>query len=243
MTDLSSHEPSPRTRVWNRDLWSAHTVCSFEISMGNRWQEGTYLASQIEWANRHFKRCFIHLGDTLHRHNLLDRMSPEEAHATSRVMGSAWLARNAEILETIKIPHEIVRWDHWLTHPDFPGLRAAIQDHYDSNVFFRGVVAQDVERFTKRNSAVNPVRCVDYLLEEAAGDTLFCRQNPMARIYPASELATYAYLSHTQVPDHLKGLHQSVRVRVSFHRRKEHGSIPQSSNTDSGEERSGRSGA
>lgn len=226
MTNLPAHDPYPRARVWNRNLWSSYTVCSFEISMGNQWQEGSYLASQIEWANQHFKRCFIHVGDTLHRHNLLDRMSPEKARATGYVMGSAWLARNTGIIDSLEIPYEIVRWDRWLSHPDFPGLRAAIQDHYESNAFFRKAVAQDVERFIKRNSTVNPIRCVDYLLEEAAGDTLFCRQNPMTRIYPASELATYAYLSRTQVPDHLKGLDRSVRVRISFHRRKGQASPP-----------------
>lgn len=188
--------------------------------MGNRWQEGGYLASQIQWANRHFKRGFIHMGDTLHRHNLLDRMTPEEARAASYVMGSAWLARNEHVLETFQIPFEIIRWDRWLDNPEFWTFHATLREYYNSNTFFRGIVARDVALFTARNAGVNPARCVDYLLEEAAADTLFCRQNPVARIYPASELATYAHLSRTNIPAPLKGLDRGVRVRVSFHRRK-----------------------
>lgn len=213
-------ESSLKARLWSRETWRSRATCSLEISMDNKRQEGSYLASQITWINRHFKRCVIHMGDTLHRHNLMDRMSPEEAHAASYVMGSAWLARNAEIIESLEIPCEIIRWDQWLTHPDFPDLHAAMRAYHESNAFFRGIVARDAAGFIARNPSANPVRCVDYLLEEAAADTLFCRERPVARLYPASELATYAHLSRTEIPDHLKGLDRGVHVRVSFHRRK-----------------------
>lgn len=191
--------------------------------MNNRWQEGAYLESQITWANQNFTKCFLHIGDTLQRYNFLDRLSAEDAHRASYIMGSAWLARNEPIVEKLTIPFQIIRWDRWRHHPSFPSLRSAIQDYYDTNRFFRGIVARDVERFTTRNPSTNPSRCVDYLLEEAAGDTLFCRENSVVRVYPASELATYSHLSKTQVPEYLKGLNLSTRVRVSFHRRKDGG--------------------
>ncbi|HRC27107.1 MAG TPA: hypothetical protein PKX87_06725, partial [Alphaproteobacteria bacterium] len=187
--------------------------------MGNKWQDGRYLESQIRLVNQRFKKCFVHMGDTLQRHNLTDRLGSEDAHQAARIMGSAWLARNADALDQLEIPYEIIRWDHWLTHPEFPALHAAMREYYDSNIFFRKIVGRDVALFTARNPEANPSRCVDYLLEEAAADTLFCRQNPVARLYPASELATYGYLSRTKIPQHLNGLERGTHVRVSFHRR------------------------
>ncbi len=211
--------PAIRAKIKNRQEWQHLDSCSLDISMGNKWQDGPYLSSQIRLVNQRFKSCFLHIGDTLQRHNLMDRMSLEDAHTASYIMGSAWLARNAEIIEGLQIPYKIIRWDHWLSQPEFPALHAAMREYYDSNVFFRKIVGRDVALFTTRNPEANPARCVDYLLEEAAADTLFCRQNPVARLYPASELSTYTHLSKTEIPLPIKGLDRGTHLRVSFHRR------------------------
>lgn len=227
-------KPAMKARIPGPAFWGHRSACSLEISMNNPRQDGRYLASQIDLVNRRFKRCFIHMGDTLQRHNLLGRLSPDDARLASYIMGSAWLARNADILEKLEIPYDIIRWDHWLEHPDFPELHAALRAYYDSNVFFRKIVGRDVALFLERNPQADPARCVDYLLEEAAADTLFARQTPTVRLYPASELATYAHLSKTDIPSPLKGLNRGVHVRISFHRRKDGGAITESAATESG---------
>lgn len=202
----------------------AMSRCSIEASIGNRYLDGDYLGAIVEWVNRTFRECVINLGDTLYRHNLIETLGEAAAHDAARSLGDAWLARNAGAIDALRIPCRIVRWDHWLTHPEFPALHRKMRAYYRDNYFFRGIVARDVNRFLERkggsaDSEKDRGCSIDYILEELAADTLLSRQYRLARLYPAEPLATYVYVSRTDIPADLRGLDNALYVRLSFCKR------------------------
>lgn len=203
----------------------AASRCSIEVSIGNPYLDGDYLFAIVEWVNRTFQECVVNLGDTLYRHNLIETLGEEEAHRAARSLGNAWIARNAAALDSLRIPRRIIRWDHWLSHPEFPALHQKIRAYYRSNDFFRAIVGRDVAKFLERQSHLQnggsiKESCVNYILEELAADSLFARERKVVFLYSSDALSAYTYLSRTDVPPDLRGLDNSVHVRLSFCKRR-----------------------
>jgi len=198
--------------------------CSIEVSMGNRYLDGDYLFAIVEWVNRTFHECTINLGDTLYRHNIKHVVGEEAAHEAARQLGDAWILRNAPALGALRVPNRLHRWDEWLAHPEFPDMKRGVREYYESNAFLRAVMMRDVERFTQRNGRQPEpgaaTRCIDYILEEVAADTLYYRENPRVFLYPADPPSTYTYFSCTEVPELLRGLDNALYVRLSFCKRR-----------------------
>ena len=208
--------------------WHPTPVCSLEISMGNMRQVGEKLAAMVLWAESHFELCLFHIGDTLYRHNYeAAGLSPADARAQSRAAGDQWLEKHDAIIKSCAIPTEIVRWDHWLTHKDFPSLHAAIRDLYLTDESFRRAVMTDVwtlmERQHERVEAIGTEKfissCIAFLLEEAAGDTLMARTHHITHVYPGPTLATFRYLARPETPATVAGLGRNVFTHINVKKR------------------------
>lgn len=208
--------------------WNEKKVCSLEISLGNARTAGDKLQSIVEWAESHFELCLFHIGDTLYRHNFeTDGHTAAEARAMAMRGGDEWLAAHADIIESCRIPHEIIRWDRWLTDADFPALHSAIRDLYLTDDDFRRAVMADVWMFMERQqdriNTIGPEKFISngiaFLLEEAAGDTLLSRRYDIARVYPAPQLETFRYLARPDTPAAVAGLGRDAYTRIALKKR------------------------
>lgn len=208
--------------------WNDKKICSLEISLGNARTAGDKLQSIVEWAENNFELCLFHIGDTLYRHNYeTDGHPAADAYAMALRGGDEWLASHADIIESCRIPHEIIRWDRWLAHPEFPALHSAIRDLYLTDDAFRRAVMADVWMFMERQqdriNAIGPEKFISngiaFLLEEAAGDTLQSRHYDIARVYPAPQLETFRYLARPDTPAAVAGLGRDVFTRIALKKR------------------------
>lgn len=209
--------------------WNQKSTCSLEISIGNTRQTGDKFAAMVEWAERNFQSCLFHIGDTLYRHNYeAAGHTPAAARDLSVKAGDQWLAEHRDIIESCRIPYEIIRWQHWLDDPAFGPLHSAIRDLYLSDDDFRRFVMADVWTFMERQQdriqAIGPEKfissCIAFLLEEAAGDTLLSRTHDIARAYPGPQLETFRYLARPDTPAAVAGLGRDVFTRISLKKRR-----------------------
>lgn len=218
-----------RISVTGAPGWNLKPVCSLEISIGNARQTGDKLAAMVEWAERSFGQCLFHIGDTLYRHNYeAAGHTPAAAWDLSRRAGDEWLDAHRDIIESCRVPYEIIRWQRWLDAPEYPALHTAIRDMYLSDEEFRRAVMADVwafmERQQERIQAIGPEKfissCIAFLLEEAAGDTLMSRAYDIARAYPGPQLETFRYLARPGTDAAVAGLGKDVFTRISLKKRR-----------------------
>lgn len=220
---------SYRISITGASGWNQKPVCSLEISIGNARQTGEKLATMVEWAESNFQKVIFHIGDSLYRHNFeAEGMTPAAARNHAMANAAAWMKDNRDTIEACRVPYEIIHWDHWLKHPDFPALNSAIRDYYLSNQEFRRAVMADVWTFLERQQDrvqfTGPERfisgCIAFILEEAAGDTLLSRTYDIARAYPAPQLQSFQYLARPDTPDAVAGLGRDIFTRIALKKRR-----------------------
>lgn len=218
-----------RISVASSPGWREKDICSLEISMGNPKHEGIKLQSLLMWANENFKHCIINVGDTLQRHNLiLDGMNEDEAYETSLSMGNEWFERNQRYFDVLRIPFTTYRWDDWLKSEDFDTLHKNIWLYYNNNKTFRDCVNEDAMFFVnKREDMLDKygmerlkASSINFLIEEAAGDTILSRKLDIARVYPATQFNAFKHLSRPETPKAVAGLGRDVYTRVNFKKKK-----------------------
>ncbi|NCC20902.1 MAG: hypothetical protein EOM26_00395 [Alphaproteobacteria bacterium] len=202
--------------------WTELACCSLDISLGNRYEQGGYLASIIHWINRRFERCIVNLGDTLHRHNLAHgAVSMETARERTRRMGDEWLQANNTILSDLSINYEIVRSDDWLNHPEFGPTHEALWEYYYTDSQYRALALADTRVFLNRKSSLDREvlrrSSLNYLLEETTADIIMGRREPVAHLYPGRWHESYFHLvrSNDSLPRILLGLERCAFKRIS----------------------------
>ena len=214
---------SYKIRVKNCPEWKDRNVCSVEISVGNENQEGDKLRSLLEWVNENFDSCIINVADTLQRHNAIGEGMPKGmATFHTLVEGAKYIARNADSFAALKIPHQIIRWNEWLNHPDFEKTHYNIQAYYLNNPVFAELVNQDARTFLTRNDKDTErhfMTSVDFILEEAAAHILMARNHSPVCVYPGKRLQSLDYIASATVPDEIAGLNNSIYARIVLDRR------------------------
>lgn len=203
------------------------------ISIGQEYHEGEKFNATINLINRSgFKKCFIMLGDSIQRHNILinDFDNENAAHIQANKLGDEWLERNKPIYGKLKIPYEITRWDRWLRHPSYNEYRMVVNKLYQRDDEFRRqclkAVNQFLSRFKKNNSKlVDDERafklCLEYLLEECAIIIpLWARDAYEFLIYPSEILdgmkATHDILVSPLYPNVLYWLSLRFKRKESY---------------------------
>jgi hypothetical protein len=129
-----------------------HSKCLMPISVGQKVHECIKFLSTIRLINSSFKFCVILVDDSVQRHTMkiIDHSNEETLYNKAIQAGDAWLERNAKIYNQLTIPHEILRWDKFLKHPDFKNKYALIVNLYDYDEFYRNTVNKNIDTFLSR---------------------------------------------------------------------------------------------
>ncbi|OGT21571.1 MAG: hypothetical protein A3C55_02390 [Gammaproteobacteria bacterium RIFCSPHIGHO2_02_FULL_42_13] len=185
------------------------STCSVTISVGQRSQEGAKLAATINIINKKFKSCAIMVCDSLQRHTLeIDQTYDRTTlHEKANKIGEQWLKSNQKYFSIFSIPFEIIRWDTWLTHPQYNTKRSTINNLFNTNIDYQNQLLLASNIFIERYQAINHItlnpvdalHCsLEYLKEECAVMLLWADKKYNFEIYPskrnAAFAATYKYL-------------------------------------------------
>jgi tRNA-dependent cyclodipeptide synthase len=211
-----------KIRVKSCPNWRDYQRACLAISVGKSAHEGGKLEAAVDWINRNFDSCIVDCSDTLQRWNLLN-MSMDTAHAETLRWGDEWLRRNKAILARLTIPTKIIRWDHWLDHPEFAATHEAFKFLYQNHTAFRAALDQDTEDFLARqvggfDKAIIIASSRGYILEEIAAHTLLNRELPAAKIYPSHSLEALRVVREGLIREAPKGLEGEYHTRITFDR-------------------------
>lgn len=195
---------------------------SLGVSMGSANHRGEALQATVDWLNASsFDSGVIDVSDSLNRYTwMLDGRDAESAHAAARAQGDEWLKTNSHILGSLKKPSKIIRWEEWLADPQYPQIRASVQEVFDGNNRFRMAVYADISNFyARQETQLSPEKVglsVQYLLEELSAHTLLHRSHPSTAIYPGKQLECYKMVrqKHIEFPEGIPG---SAFVRLVPH--------------------------
>ncbi len=156
--------------------------CVIHISVGQEYHEGEKFAATLELINSTFRKCTIMLCDSLQRHTMSftnKQATQEELYQMSMDKGDEWLLRNSSIINRLlKIPHNIIRWDYWLQHPEYNTKRALIEKLYFQDEVYRQAYKRTIDKFLCRLGKKAQIKeeeyarfaaiCLEYLKEECA---------------------------------------------------------------------------
>lgn len=175
--------------------WKAYNTAVIGVSLSSKNHIGPAFAGLMNWVGNNFDSCIIDLSDSLHRYNVInDHHSVEEAHSITQAQGSAWLRDHALIIDATPIPTTVIRWDHWLSHPDFQKHFDAFKIAAETQPDFHATLMQDIHHFNLRRniepdqaSAAQLQHSLNYLLEELAAHSILYAQTPCAVVYPGKD--------------------------------------------------------
>lgn len=202
--------------------------CFLSISVGNSNQAGLKLASTIQWINNNFSFCIINLADTLQRHNLeMMGLPGNQAVAKARCLGDQWLKDNGEILESLKIPYNLTRWDNWRCSSSLQPIIRKYQKLYETKARFSHRLNEDLRAFVDKHYSLSqhPISreryfagCIDYFFEELSVWTIVGRTGRFIKIYPARPHKVAVDLSNGlyEAPN---GIENITFARLSFKKR------------------------
>lgn len=201
--------------------------CCLGVSLHSHNHTGEKLATIIEYINDNFETCLIDLSDTLYAYHYMstEGLSRAEAHCIAASEGDKWLANNADIIQKLKIPYEIVRWDTWLNHVDFKDLKNEYFALFDTNKIFRDALLQDIHNYYDRrhNKDVRnvPVKflkgSISYLLEEITCHTLLARDISCVNVYPGKQLECFKVIREGLVDNAPRGLETFGHIRLNLY--------------------------
>ena len=196
-------------------------IAQLGISLNNKYCDGDYLITLVDFARSHFSSIHFLVGDTLHRYNY--RVSPEvpeaEAYKKSLLRGDIWLERDLQLVDSVleKSQYKVVRWDEWLKYPLFKDYCQKFQDLYQADDIFQRTVDKDVLGFIDRrkkagNKFQDEAFChamgVQFIIEELAVYAVANELYNFVLIYPGTQLKSLRLsLKHHSMPPSLKSRH------------------------------------
>lgn len=204
MSDSKKQYP-PQTgayavKVKNGRKWNAYSTARFHISVGQSYHESEKFQATMQWAKHRFDHVIICVNDTLQRYNYTykESISDVDAMLKAENAGREWIERNLHTIRSLP-SHEIIRWNNWLNHQDFPSQNQFVQDLYLSDENVRSLIAADVMNFWKRRNVREGAETYSdfekfraastaYLLEETAAFFLMFKRDVAVDIYPGSVL-------------------------------------------------------
>lgn len=206
----------------NASNWKAYKTAVVGVSLGSRNHIGPAFAGLMDWVGRNFESCIIDLSDSLHRHNLISEgYSSEDAHRITLTQGSTWLRDHNLIIGNMPVPTTVMRWDHWLSHPDFQRHFDAFQKAAETQPDFHAALMQDIAYFNMRRniepdalSASRLQHSLHYLLEELAAHSLLYSANPCAVVYPGKDHESFKMARNGKVRNVPSGHMNSCFTRM-----------------------------
>lgn len=184
-----------KIKVKEGAAWRFFDACRLQISVGQEKHEGKKFDATIDWASQRFQKIVVCVNDTLQRFGLMADFGLSESEAREQALqaGNRWIGQ-VLALHLDKNP-EIIRWDHWLRHPDYSLMRKKMDDLYGKNRVFRDAVESEIDVFMKRREQEGRVvgkvhrdLSRQYLLEEISVLPLMFNQQRAADVYPGTSL-------------------------------------------------------
>jgi hypothetical protein len=181
------------------------------VSVGKENFEGESINAAVNMINDEFKECVIVIADTLQRYNIATEkeISLQQAYDESLVKGDEWLARHESCFKNnFKIPYKIIRWDSFITDPDFQEREKNFLSIIETNSILAQAMDKSTEEYGNRlqnrfdenhyNQIVarHKQNCFSYLKEECVAITLFPKKigfvdkiAPSTIVYPGKSTA------------------------------------------------------
>jgi len=226
-----------RCPIANRRDVFKQSKCIMPISVGQNLKvhEGEKFLATMKLINNSFKSCALLIDDSIQRHTMkIQSDLPAKAlHAKAVMTGDDWLNDNKYIYEQLTIPYTIIRWDDWLTHPNFEGYYELVCNLYERDNQYQEAFHNTIEGFIARYK--NKVEatlfnynraykcCVKYLKEECAVMCLWADEGYNFEVYPSGRneamKATYERIVLSRHPNllvsvslHFKNLKKSILI-------------------------------
>lgn len=203
--------------------WQSYDTVCIGISMHTANHQGAALEGLLHWANGNFQDIIIDLSDTLHRHNYVAAgLTPEMARSKAEKDGEQWLVANKGLIDSLSVPVRIIRWNHWLSHPQFQAVFNQFEKAFSTQSRFHDAVLEDVKSFYKRKGDQDDVEVgdhqlncsVSYLLEEITAHSIFYAEHRCAILYPGKQHTCYKLVREGLVEDVPEGLKNSFFTRM-----------------------------
>ncbi len=188
----------PELRCQNRYKRFSESHCLLTISVGQSAHEFLKFSATINLINQQFKECSICVGDTLQRFTLAmeQTLPPEALFDEAKKFGDEWMERNFSRYSLLNIPHQIIRWNTYLSHPKFEEIKANILALYDRDLAcqkaFKLTIDTFMSRYLSRHQGRPPIfletarqYCFQYLVEESAAMCLWAEKNYDYEVYPS----------------------------------------------------------
>ncbi len=195
-----------------------HSHCLLPISIGQSVHEGKKFLATLKLINASFQRCTILVDDTIQWHTLkidYPDNSKEVLYRLALLKGGFWLKQYEYAIKALEIPHNILRWNHWRTHPNFGKKFSMIEDLYGTNSRYREAINLNIADYLARHILKENFNyeqafacCLDYLKEECAVMLLWTEGLYDFEVYPSGRnramAATYEYLIKPEHPQLLR---------------------------------------
>ena len=208
--------------------FNAYDTASIGISLNSRNHVGESLTAIVEWVNAQptIRHCLVDLSDTLHRHNFIaDGYSPEIAYKKARDLGDQWCTENEHILKKLNMPYKIIRWDDWLSKPEFLKNRIFFERAMTHDSVFRKAMHEDIENFLSRRGRQQSLKeteaiidgCFHYLIEELAVHSIFFDQHPSISVYPGRQQKSFKMVRQGLIKNVPTGMQKSDYAGLYMH--------------------------
>lgn len=206
--------------------------CLLTISVGQEVHENEKFETTVELVNQSFRSCIMLIDDSLQRHTMvLERTeNADELHGLAVAEGDRWLERNKKSYTKLINLDKIIRWDMWLTHPNYVLNQGMIKKMIDEDESYKKVFDNTIIEFLTRYCSRMMCRvdfdekrayqlCFDYLLEECTAMTLWPELGCHFEVYPSRRNFAMAETHRRFVlPNHPDLLHA---VAIKFKNRKQ----------------------
>jgi hypothetical protein len=200
--------------------------CLLTISVGQEVHEGDKFAATIGLVNENFFSCIVLIDDTLQRHTMALQTGKEGDffYEQSLSEGDSWLKRNESKLRQLSIPHQIIRWDKWLKHPNYEQQKQYINTLLTTDLLYKQTFEETIHEFLRRyysrldkNKPINLERdfllCFNYLVEECTALCLWPELNCHFEVYPSKRNAAMDATHHYFVLPHYPDLLHSLSIK------------------------------
>lgn len=189
--------------------------------------QGLALKAIVDWINQqNFQNGLIDISDTLNRHNhMISGISEIESYEISKREGLKWELQNKDVLAELKMPVQIVHWDHWLQDERYPIYLRAFEKALEKDLHLKMGMMSDIERHYQRKykqtlherSSSDVALSQKYYLEELAVLTIQFEDFPCAEFYPGKELDCVRAVRSGNVKNVPMGLLNAVHVPMFLH--------------------------
>jgi tRNA-dependent cyclodipeptide synthase len=213
----------------NKKKIFSNTIAVLGISLHNPNHNGDKFHHIIDWVNeyKNFTKCYIDLSDTLYRHNYMltdANITEKQAFIKALNNGDKWLERHKTIIDNLKIPYNVMRWNMLLNRPDFSLLFDLYKESYKTHAPFKNCVDLDIQTFFSRKgvntSHILPkekFHALNFLLEELACHTLLYKDIAAANIYPGKMPYCYKFVKENGLPNIKSPLNGMTYTRLVYH--------------------------